>query len=577
MQKTAIYLVAAINFYCVNPLFSQKEKNDSLFQSPLDIPLFLSGNYGEIRANHFHAGIDIKTEAVTGKKVYSVAEGYISRIKIESGGYGKALYIDHPSGYTSVYAHLNEFTPEIEEYVKNYQYRHEKFEANIFPGKDDFSLKKGEWIAYSGNTGRSGGPHLHFEIRRTRDEVPLNILLFPFKIKDNIAPSFNQVVIYPLSDTSFIEAKQEKLKLKPLFSKDKITVISNPVEFYGPVGFGIEGYDYLNGVPNRCGIYRIEVYVNDRLHYAHEIDDISFDKSRYINSMVDQELYMKKREKVQKLYKEPNNRLDIYKHLTERGILIPRNDSVYNVDIKIIDVYNNSSELSFQMKINREFRSAGKKKKCDGYIGKFPYNRSNRYVASDIEVIVPSYSLYADIDFCCEKTDSSKKFLSPVYKVNEEYTQIHKSYTLRIRPYPFNTIHESKLLIAALNDNGTLKSLGGEWFDGFVETHTRTFGKLVVAIDTLPPVIKPISFRNKASYKSGSVISFLIRDELSGIKTYNGYIDGKWALFEYDAKSDKLFYIVDKQRLKKDKLHDLKLYVIDQKKNLEMYHGQFYY
>ena len=579
MQKSAIYLGVLSIFTCLNIAYSQTKQTDSLFCSPLDIPLFLSGNYGEIRASHFHAGIDFKTMAETGKRVVSVADGYISRIKIESGGYGKALYINHPNGYTSVYAHLEEFTPEVEKYVRDYQYEHKKFGVNIFPRSNEFPLKKGDMIAYSGNTGRSGGPHLHFEIRRTRDEVPLNVLLFPFNIKDNIRPVFNQLIIYPLSDSSFVDSAQEKVIFPVSGNNDKYSIKTNPVDFYGPVGFGIEAYDYLNGSPNRCGIYRVELLINDELYYSHEIDEIAFDKSRYINSAVDQELYYTKKDKVMKLYKDPNNRLKIYNTLVNNGIYKPGTDSVCFVTINIFDVEGNNASLNFTMKLNEEFRDADRKTEGSGFVARLPYNKSNYYKSDEVVLAFPTYAFYTDEDLYCEKTDSSDKFLSPVFKINEPYSVIHKQYTLKIKPYSTVKENYNKLVVVNLgNGNGNgIKSTGGEWKEGFVSARTRSFGYFAISIDTIPPVIRPVSFKNNATYGAGAEISFKITDDLSGIDTYNGYIDGKWALFEYDSKNDKLFYKVDTKRLEKGKLHELKVYVMDEKKNIEVYHGKFYY
>ena len=174
------------------------------FRSPLDIPLYLSGNFSELRSNHFHTGIDIKTQSVEGKAVYAVEDGYVARIKISTSGYGKAIYIRHPNGYTSVYGHLQKGNPEIEKYIQINQYKKETYTIELFPGKDELLVKKGDMIARSGNSGSSGGPHLHFEIRETRSEEPVNPLLYGFNITDNIRPIIKGIRIYPLSKNSYV-------------------------------------------------------------------------------------------------------------------------------------------------------------------------------------------------------------------------------------------------------------------------------------------------------------------------------------------------------------------------------------
>ncbi|RMG76485.1 MAG: M23 family metallopeptidase, partial [Bacteroidetes bacterium] len=319
------------------------------FRSPLDIPLLLAGNYGEIRSNHYHAGIDIKTEGVEGKNVYAAADGYVSRIKISEGGYGKALYITHPNGYTTVYAHLKRFNDTIEQYVRKQQYLKESYEIELFPPKNSLKVKKGDIIAVSGNTGGSGGPHLHFEIRETDTEVPINPLLFGFDIKDDIPPIIKHLTIYPIDDTSFVNRRSRPKRYALSGSNGKYSLSATP-EVKGIIGFGIEVIDKLNGSNNRCGIYSIDLTIDGDTIYRHHIEDIPFHKTRYINCHVDYEAWKKDGIKTQRCYRLPNNQLDFYDKLKYNGLYMFTDDSVHEVRFIVKDTYQNTSELVFNVK-----------------------------------------------------------------------------------------------------------------------------------------------------------------------------------------------------------------------------------
>ncbi|MBE0676905.1 MAG: M23 family metallopeptidase, partial [Bacteroidales bacterium] len=259
-----------------------------LFISPVRIPLLLSANFAEIRADHFHSGIDIRTQGITGHEIVAAASGYVYRISVSPGGFGKALYLRHPSGYSTVYGHLDRFIPEIEEYVTEQQYQNRSFTVSLFPTTGRFVFKQGELIAYSGNTGSSGGPHLHYEIRRSDDEFPLDPLRFEFGVRDNIKPILENLVIYPLSETTTINGQNQELLLPVQGSHGNYYIRSDkPVTISGKAGFGIRSHDLLNNSWNKCGVYSIELQIDGETVYLFQMDGLSFDETRYVNSHID--------------------------------------------------------------------------------------------------------------------------------------------------------------------------------------------------------------------------------------------------------------------------------------------------
>jgi len=276
---------------------------------PVDIPIYLSGNFAELRTGHFHAGIDIKTQGQEGFKIYAVQDGYISRIKVSSGGYGKAIYINHPDGYTSVYAHLKEYNIQLDKYVRAKQYENKSYNINIFPEKGELTVNQGDIIGLSGNSGSSAGPHLHFEIRDTKSSRPINGLFLGYDIKDNIPPRMDYLYVYPQNEQSTINGKNSNHYYS--LKKDNGNFVlrqGDTLNADGNIGFGLKVNDFLNGSANRCGIYQLKAYTNNTLFFHEKFDGVSFAETRYINSLMDYKVNKERKRKLHKLFIEPNNK-----------------------------------------------------------------------------------------------------------------------------------------------------------------------------------------------------------------------------------------------------------------------------
>ncbi|MBN1186874.1 MAG: M23 family metallopeptidase [Bacteroidales bacterium] len=563
-------LLSVFNF-CL----AQNKYPQDYFRSPLDIPLYISGNFGEIRSNHFHSGIDIKTQGVEGKNVYAIADGYISRIKIESGGYGRALYITHPNGYVSVYAHLKEFNSTIEAYIKKQQYAQKVHAIDHYPPKGTLPVAKGDVIALSGNSGRSFGAHLHFEIRDALTQFPLNVLLFNFNIKDDIKPVPSRIIIYPLSPNSHIDNSSQKVFFNVAGGNGSFYLENNSIpKLTGNIGFGLEAFDYLNGVTNQNGIYAVNLLIDSALIYSHQLERFSFLESRYINSFIDYEERIKTGDKIQKAYIEPNNKLSIYRKCINNGVYEFLDADTHFVKVILKDAYNNTSEINFKVKSSVS-TSISDNFADTNFVKVLYYNAANTFDKYDIKVYFPIGSFYDNIHMTYAKTPAIEGCYSWIHHLHSVYTPVHKKYSLRIKPDNLPTRFFDKALIVRINGNNTFISMGGQWKNGFVETTAREFGKFCVAIDTTAPNILPINIKDKADMTYSSGIDFKVTDNLSGINSYNGYIDNQWVLFEYDAKNDLISYNFDPDRLQRGKQHTLTFYVSDEKNNLSNYKCTF--
>jgi hypothetical protein len=581
MQFILQFLIFAGVFdnYQVNLQDSIRDTNKAVFfVSPLNIPLYLAGNYGEIRSAHFHAGIDIKTQQVEGKTVVAADSGYVFRVAVQSGGYGHGLYLRHPSGFVTVYGHLRQFTPQIDAWVKEQQYRKKSFEVDLNPDEKQFVFRKGEAIGISGNTGSSGGPHLHFEIRDKSASIPLNGLKYSFPIKDLVKPKIEWLCIYPLDDSSTVNGINRKLMLPVSTLKNNLYIKANNPSLSGNIGFGIVTYDLLSNSLNKCEPYSMSLYEDSILHFRCVIDSIPFSQTGYVASMIDYGEKIRGGKTIQKLYVEPNNNLSIYKKAINRGAIRFSDSLEHNIIISVADAYDNRSDLLFKV------HSTGFKDPLapppgsdSNIVARFYYNNLNVYETPEVRVVVPRDALFDNIKFHFTRTETDSGKFSPVFSIHSEEIPLKRAFVLSIKPRNLPPYLRSKAGITGIGVNGNVISQGGSYKNGYVTAQEKSFGRFFVSVDTIAPVIKPYGFRNGGKYTDGQVISFRIRDNESGIAKYSGYIDQQWALFEYDGKNELLFYRIDGEKIQKGKTHKIEVIVSDNRENFSRFESTFSY
>lgn len=548
-------------------------QNSISFQPPLKIPIYLSGNFGEIRSDHFHSGIDIKTRGTTGQHVSSIENGYVSRIKVQTNGYGKSIYVAHPNGYTSVYGHLDRYRPDIAAYVKNVQYQRRSHGVDIYLKPEHFPLKKGEFLAYSGNSGSSSGPHLHFEIRTTGNQHPTNVLEYGFDIEDRIAPRFLSLFLYPAGKGSSVNGSAEKLTSKVVSENGMYTLPAGMITASGTLGFGVEVFDYLNGASNRCGVYSLDLFVDDELTYSHRMNEFAFSETRYINAHIDYGEMIRSGTKIHRLIRLPNDRLCIYGKLVKDGILEVEENRIYSIRVVASDVAGNRSELIFEITGKKENTAINSPH--PDFVKSMKYNTPNRFEDGEVTVEIPANTLYQDLEFRYKKSPGTNGTLTGFFHIHTPETPVHLPYTLSIKTDSVETSLHGKLLLITYDHEDELSFAGGEYRDGSVVASLRNFGKFAISMDTIAPEIIPINGSAAKDLTGKKTLKFLIRDDLSGIEKYEGYIDNSWVLFEFDPKNDLLTYTFDSERLTANTSHELELYVSDAKGNASLFHTIF--
>lgn len=570
-KKYSTYL-----FFIICLAFSFKSDNslypEDYFRVPVDFTPRLSGTFGELRPNHFHSGIDIKSSrGKIGDKLYAAAEGYISRIKIQSGGYGKALYIDHPNGYTTVYAHLHEFTPEVERYVKAMQYEKQSFSLDIQLPMGRFSFKKGEVIGKMGNTGRSFGPHLHFEIRNTTTEEPINPLLFGIKVKDNIPPKLHQIRVYPLSN--------QHETLEP-FTKDikkskygKYYVGGDTLSIDGwRTGLGIKAYDHMNGSHNWNGVYAIETRVNGKLIHQTTFEKFHFKDTRYLNTHIDYREKILKKAWFNRCYRTAGNHLPMYPVLENDGV-IELSSKAKEVEIRVRDINGNSSSVRFWVKKSPQISTPK-----DKYYNYFlPYSEPNSIQRKNMFMDIPLGALYENLYLKLNSTpDGSEGVYSSTIQIQDKKTPLHKWVKLGIKPHNIPAEKREKAIIVRCEKGKENVSHGGEWQGDMLVADIRDFGKYCVMIDDQPPVITPLIF--KKNLKGYNKIQFKLKDNFKTSKKlndykWNGYIDNEWVLFQPNANENIITHRFDKNLTAG--LHILRLELTDERGNKTVFEKEF--
>jgi len=539
------------------------------FRQPLDItPVALSGSFGEIRGNHFHSGMDFRTNQREGYPVYAIADGYVSRMRVQNSGFGLALYLTHPNGYTSVYGHLSRFAPQIDRAVKDLEYQKKTFELDEFPDAAAFPVHKGDIIAYSGNRGSSGGPHLHFEIRDSKTEQTINPQLFGIQVPDNIPPVISALYVYQTNQKSFNEFTPKKgLPTTGANGSYKLTQ-QTVVPVSGEIGFGISANDRHNGASGNNGVYAIRLELDGKIIYTSAVERFAFENSKAINSHIDYPAFMTTRRTIQKSFVDPGNPLQIYSSLINNGRILLGDTNVHQVRYLVSDAKGNESILAFQ--IRSDGRSAIQTPEAPEGVS-MSYGKDNDFSAEGMKLRLAKGTLYNDLKLTYKvRPKPATGAYSRIHQIHNNLVPLHTGFELWIKPDVDMGMLKDKAVIVSTSGG----SQGGVYDQGYIKGTPRAFGSYYIAVDTVAPTIAPLNIAEGKNMKGIARMNFRLRDNLSGIKSFNGYIDGAWVLMEFDTKTATLWHTFD-ERTANGK-HDFKLIVEDMKGNSRTYTANFY-
>ncbi|MCI4443754.1 MAG: M23 family metallopeptidase [Lentimicrobium sp.] len=546
-------------------IFAQVNYPKDYFSPPLDIPMQLSGNFGELRPNHFHAGFDLKTMQKEGLEVHAVADGYVSRIKISTFGNGKTIYITHSNGYTSVYGHLQRATDSIEAFIKKTHYTEQSFEIEIYLKPGELVVKKGQVIALSGNTGASEGPHLHFEFRDNITENIINPMLFGFDkfMKDTKKPLISSIYVYPLDDKTIVNQSRRPLLLNLVLQKDG-TYLADKVAANGKIGFGINTFDYDDVSFNKNGVYKVQAFYNGIPNFGYQFDTYSFDEMRYVNALIDYPRYKKTQQRVQKLFMLNPYKLSIIKTDKTNGVLpvVPNLTSVYRIEVS--DFYGNLTAVSIPIKYDVQ-PTIIVPEPISKYFVKA--NNDSNFSKDNVSVYFPAGTFYDDFYLNFDVKNDT------LY-LHDDTVPVHTNFTIEIEDNKFSEAQREKLFIASIDG----KKIGYNFTfrkENVFTTKVKTLGKFALVLDTIPPKISIAKSIEGKWLSDKKFIQFSISDGLSGIKSYNGYLNGKWILFEYDNKTKKITHNFS-DGIVAEGANELKIIVVDNLGNSTIFETRFF-
>lgn len=599
LNKEALLLIACFclwgSLWAQNPrLKDSKEKSYYIFPVQPGKQNFLAGTMGELRPGHFHGGLDIKTGSVVGWPIYAAADGYVSRIKVSTSGYGNVMYIAHPNGTTTVYAHLEGFEKGIAKWVREHQYNNKTFELELFPDSSQFKYKQKDVVGYGGNSGGSGGPHLHFEVRDARQDV-LNPLDYGFdEVVDNIAPFVTKVALATKSPDARIGHELGRFEYRPVLQNGDYKFTGGPIPAWGSIGVELLAYDKANGADNTNGFPAVDLLVNGKLVYSHNVNKFAYDLTRHIEVHTHYEVRKKTGNKFMRLYVVDGNELPLYKTNNNGGkIIIDQPDSIYNVVLRLTDSYSNVREVEFQLKgeqpkaqlsqlVNKitepelydnsllfstpnskdslksavvysnrrqyeitpayttpttavyvwdmrqglpDSAQAAGAKKIFNFKATVPSQTTFNLYLPEVDLIFPKNSLF---DTLYLQTSYRKTANGEIFALGEDIYPLfsHITATLKTQqPYQ----QKDKTHVYEVRGKSNWGWAGGEWNGDEITFRTRTLGQYTLLTDNTAPVIRPVRVNN-------SSLAFHISDGLSGIKSFNVFVDGEWVLMNYDYK-----------------------------------------
>lgn len=564
LHKPFLFLLCLFFYSFSNgQLFTKKNYPKGYFIYPVDARISLAANFGELRPNHYHMGLDCRTNQVQNRPVKAAADGYVAHIRIEPFGFGKAIYINHPNGLTTLYGHLNNFYPALEKYVKEQQYKMKSWEVFLTIPEGMFPVKQGQFIAYSGNAGGSQGPHCHFEIRDTKTDKVLNPLLFGFPIADNVPPTILRLAMYDRDVSTYSQSPKlfslKKLNGNYTITQPLITVNSNKISF------GISANDKVSGSSNPNGIYEAILYLDEKPIVGFQLDSITYDETRYLNAHIDYKTRAAGGPFIEHLSRLPGYPEGVYKDFNGDGVIALTDDGIHSVKILVEDTYGNSSMLEF--KIRRGFlQGKGFRNSFVTYHDEQEFQPGfvNIFESEDLQLILPQEAIYDSFTFVhSKKIATSANAYSPVFSVESGLIPAQDNFKIRIKadkPIPQGL--QDKMLIKRSWGEKTevVKAIGeGDWFTACF----KTFGNFELISDDEPPIITG-GFHDNANLSKSSAIYFVPKDNNEEIKYFRAQLDGNWLLFTND-KGRTFIYKFDEHCSRGS--HQLKISVEDEAGN----------
>ncbi len=528
-RSLLLFLLILLSFTSIRSQPVSPSYPKGYFRNPLNIPINLSGNFGELRPNHYHMGLDLKTNARENLPIYAAAEGYISRIKIEPSGFGRALYITHPNGYTTLYAHMNDFVPSIEAYLKRKQYELEQWHVTLEVPAGALPVKKGDFIGYSGNTGGSQAPHLHFEIRRTEDDVNLNPFLFGFPITDNVRPNLLRIGIYDRTKSVYMQSPKI-LALKNA-GNGSFTPSTGVIKMNSPlVSFAVTAYDTHTGSSNLNGVYSGTLLVNDVAVSGFVMDNISYNDTRYLNAHIDYKLRASANQYIQHLSELPGYMNSIYWKKEGNGVIDISDEEVHDIEIDVKDAYGNTSKASFKVQYT------GAAPAPASQAGKMFYPMMLDVQENpECEFFIGEQCLYDSVRITYNKLNATSPMaVSSLHSIGSSLIPMQDSMLVRIMPVKELSPQQKEKTVMQWYAGSRKSVQKVEWNNEWASASFRDLGFFQLLVDNEPPVITPVGFANGSNLSKASRIVFTVKDNLDKFKNVRVEIDGRWIRFSND-------------------------------------------